>query len=82
MDADATKSFAPGPPEAFNSGYLAVLAALDSLPGLTRQERWAVDEIIRLTWWMQEISGPGGVRSVLANLLHKDMQLKLGKDGE
>ncbi len=80
MDMDIPKEPVSRPPETFNSRHAAHLLALASLPGLTRQERWAVEEIIRLTWPMQEISGPSGVRCVLANLLHKDMQLKLGKD--
>jgi hypothetical protein len=80
MDMDIPKASVSRPPETFNSRHLLDLAALDSLPGLTRQERHAVDQIIRLTWNMQEFSGPGGVRSVLCNLMHRDMQQKLGKD--
>ncbi len=80
MDYDAPTAPASRPPETLNSRHLLYLAALDSLPGLTRQERHAVDQIIRLTWGMQEISGPGGVRSVLCNLMQRDMRQKLGKD--
>jgi len=80
MDGDIPKAPASRPPETFNSRHFADLAALDSLPGLTRQERHAVDEIIRLTWGCKEISGPGGVRSVLCNLMNRDMRQKLGKD--
>jgi hypothetical protein len=52
------------------------------LRGLTGKEIRAIEQVLIFAWDMPEISGPNGIRSVLAKLLSRDMMKKLGRGDE